>query len=84
MTTCPFCNRDPFHYVDIGVGHEAAAVECCEFGDLYFRGARPALTKCVIVEPDEFVEIGNRIQSMKAELDAYREKYGDIFTDQPT
>jgi hypothetical protein len=29
---CPFCKRDPFHYVDIGVGYEAVAVECCDLG----------------------------------------------------
>jgi len=32
MTRCPFCKRDPYHYVDIGVGFQAAAVECCDLG----------------------------------------------------
>lgn len=36
--TCPFCRCDPFHYVDIGVGYEAVAVNCCELGmSLYSR-----------------------------------------------
>lgn len=29
---CPFCRRDPYHYVDNGVGMEAVAVTCCERG----------------------------------------------------
>jgi len=76
VTTCPFCGRDPFYRTDAG---EPVAVTCCDLGDLYFRGARPALTECVIMDPDEFVAIGVRLQGMKAELDAYREKYGEIF-----
>ncbi|MDH4581419.1 hypothetical protein E8F20_05955 [Pseudomonas sp. BN415] len=32
MTICPFCRRDPYHYVDIGIGWQAAAVECCDLG----------------------------------------------------
>lgn len=38
MSECPFCGRDPFHYVDNGVGMEAVAVTCCELGDQLFRG----------------------------------------------
>lgn len=34
--SCPFCRRDPYEYVDIGVGMEAAAVNCCELGILLF------------------------------------------------
>lgn len=35
---CPFCRCDPFHYVDIGVGYEAVAVNCCDLGcDLWSR-----------------------------------------------
>lgn len=32
MTQCPFCKRDPYHYVDIGIGWQAAAVNCCDLG----------------------------------------------------
>jgi hypothetical protein len=32
MSECQFCGRDPYHYVDIGVGFEAVAVTCCELG----------------------------------------------------
>lgn len=36
--TCPFCKRDPYHYVDIGVGWQAVAVDCCDLGiALYSR-----------------------------------------------
>ena len=30
--TCPYCNNDPYEYVDIGIGSEAVAVNCCEYG----------------------------------------------------
>ena len=29
---CPFCGREPYHYVDIGVGMDRAAVDCCDLG----------------------------------------------------
>ncbi|MFG1260090.1 hypothetical protein V5F79_22440 [Xanthobacter flavus] len=29
---CPFCGRDPYHYVDNGVGCERVAVVCCDLG----------------------------------------------------
>lgn len=61
MTTCPFCKRDPFHYVHNGLGMEAVAVVCCELGDLYFRGARPA-PETVTIEWDEFVAIADRLR----------------------
>ena len=32
MTRCSFCGRDPYEYVDIGVGMERVAVTCCELG----------------------------------------------------
>lgn len=63
MTTCPFCNRDPFHYVDIGVGMEAVAVTCCDLGDLYFRGARPAPEE-VTLSWEDFTAIGNRLAAL--------------------
>lgn len=36
MSICPFCKCDPFHYVDVGVGYVAVAVDCCDLGiELY-------------------------------------------------
>lgn len=32
MSACAFCGRDPYEYVDIGVGMERVAVTCCELG----------------------------------------------------
>lgn len=32
MAHCPFCGRDPYHYVDNGVGMEPVAVVCCDLG----------------------------------------------------
>lgn len=29
---CPFCKRDPYHYVDVGIGYVPAAVDCCDLG----------------------------------------------------
>lgn len=28
-----FCGNDPYHYVHNGIGYEAVAVNCCEFGE---------------------------------------------------
>lgn len=40
---CPFCGHDPFHYVDIGVGYQAVAVDCCDLGiDLFQNGTKKA------------------------------------------
>ncbi len=32
---CPFCKCDPYEYVDIGIGYQAVAVNCCEYGHLH-------------------------------------------------
>lgn len=29
---CAFCGRDPYEYVDIGVGYQPVAVSCCDEG----------------------------------------------------
>ncbi|SFQ46916.1 hypothetical protein SAMN05216229_12367 [Geopseudomonas sagittaria] len=42
MSTCPFCKRDPYHYVDIGVGYQAAAVDCCDLGIALHYGDKEA------------------------------------------
>jgi len=34
---CPFCRRDPYEYVDIGVGMERVAVSCCDLGIALFQ-----------------------------------------------
>ena len=61
---CPFCGRDPFHYVDNGVGLEAVAVVCCDLGDAYFRGARPE-PEDVTMSWEDFVEIAKRLLASK-------------------
>lgn len=38
--SCPYCNRDPYHYVDNGVGMERVAVVCCEAGIEWFQYGR--------------------------------------------
>jgi len=69
---CPFCGADPFHYVDIGVGTEAAAVVCCDLGDLYFRGAREPITGDVVIDADMFREIGNKLAARQHALSVER------------
>lgn len=44
---CPFCGRDPYHYVDNGVGMERVAVTCCDEGIAYFQHGDPVLTEQV-------------------------------------
>ena len=78
MSTCPFCGSDPFHYVDNGIGMEAVVVVCCELGDLYFRGARPEITADVVIDPDTFRAIGQRISAMQHELRTYVDTFGDL------
>lgn len=75
---CPFCGRDPFHYVDIGVGREAVAVDCCELGDLYFRGMRPPIKHDVTLDADEFRRIGDKLTALLAENNAYHDKFGEL------
>lgn len=36
MEKCPFCGLHPFEYVDIGIGQQAIAVNCCEYGYLLY------------------------------------------------
>lgn len=35
---CPFCGLDPYEYIHNGIGMEAVAVNCCEWGWYYFDG----------------------------------------------
>ena len=77
MTICPFCGRDPFHYVDNGVGMEAVAVSCCELGDQYFRGMRPAPEE-VTLSWDEFNDIGNDLTRLRRIAEAAESLAGYI------
>lgn len=79
MTICPFCNRDPFEYVDVGVGSVPVAVTCCDLGDLYFRGARPDLEGEVTLSAEDFVSIGHRL----TELAEYKSRHGELWPDAP-
>ena len=72
MTVCPFCERDPFHYVDNGVGMEAVAVTCCESGDMFFRGMRPE-PETVTLSWEDFAQIGTKLAALRIERDRLRE-----------
>lgn len=39
---CPFCKRDPHHYVDNGIGMEAVAIDCCDMGVALWSGDKKA------------------------------------------
>lgn len=41
MIRCPFCGLDPYEYIDVGVGHIAIAVNCCNFGPTLFDDRTP-------------------------------------------
>lgn len=69
---CPFCGRDPFHYVNNGLGMEAVAVTCCDLGDMLFRGQRPAPEE-VTLSWDQFTEIASKINRNSLESDAERD-----------
>jgi hypothetical protein len=38
---CPFCRRDPYEWVDIGVGYQAVAVTCCGLGNALLHYGDP-------------------------------------------
>lgn len=69
MDICPFCGCDPFHRVDNGVGMEAVAVTCCDNGDLFFRGHRPA-PETVTLTWEEFTNIGSKLIERRHLLEA--------------
>lgn len=79
---CIFCGRDPYEYVDVGVGMQRVAVSCCEMGiglyhhrdeqlsslsDRMYQGA--ALIRQLVCERDEA-----RALSMPAPARAWRVK----------
>ncbi len=64
--TCPFCGRDPFHYVDIGVGFEAVAVTCCELGVEFYRREAAEVT----LSREEFDEIGGTLFELRRQVEA--------------
>lgn len=66
MIECPFCGRDPYHYVDIGVGMEAVAVTCCELGVALFDRREP--TETIELLWDEFTEIADKLTKKRAEI----------------
>lgn len=72
MTTCPFCGRDPYHYVDNGIGMEAVAVNCCELGvDLFSR--REKEPESITVYWDDFLKIAGKLADLQAATEALEE-----------
>lgn len=63
---CPFCSRDPYHYVDIGVGMEAVAVTCCELGVALFD--RRERRETIELLWDEFTTIADTLSDKRQEI----------------
>jgi len=57
---CPFCGNDPFEYVDIGVGMQPVAINCCDLGILYFEGAEE-----VTISAETFNSIADVLGAMR-------------------
>ena len=49
MELCPFCKRDPYEWVDIGVGYQAVAVSCCEEGVSLIQYGDKTLRKVLVL-----------------------------------
>lgn len=65
MLTCPFCGRDPYHYVDTGVGMEAVAVTCCDLGIEFFDHRKES--EDVTINRKEFMELGVKLIDAKTD-----------------
>lgn len=63
---CPFCGRDPYEYVDIGVGFDKVAVSCCEPGIALFERR---FGDTVSLSRDAFVEIAEKLASLRQRLE---------------
>ena len=73
-TRCPFCGHNPFHYVDIGVGYQAAAVNCCDLGvDLFQYGTKKA-RKLAALKSSPSPRKQARFKRLMTEY--WREQYG--------
>jgi hypothetical protein len=54
---------------------EAVAVTCCELGDTFFLGQRPAPEEVTLLW-EEFVGIGSKLASQHTEIERLRDKLG--------
>lgn len=75
---CPFCERHPYEYVDVGIGCVPCAVTCCQLGDAFFRGQRPD-PETVTMTYEDFVAIGMRLPSWR-DIDDAPHDGSDILT----
>ena len=71
-TKCPFCGLFPYEMVDVGVGHVPVAVNCCEFGHLYFDRRHASKDMLAIID-DVAKEIGDGIAT-EAQCDRLHER----------
>jgi hypothetical protein len=70
MDLCPFCRRDPYHYVDIGVGMQRAAVVCCDLGIALYDTRHAGDDDQILVGRKQLVEIAGRLEAAETEREA--------------
>jgi hypothetical protein len=68
MTTCPFCQFDPYHYEHNGLGYERVAVVCCELGIDYFQHQTD----------QKLAELGSRISNIMFTIKCLQEYCDDL------
>lgn len=65
---CAFCGRDPYEYVNIGVGLERVAVTCCELGCAVYDHRNADDVK-IDVTSKELREISGQIIDLRWQVD---------------
>lgn len=83
---CPFCDRDPYHYVDNGVGMVAVAVNCCNLACAAYD-YRERDDEEVTLTAKELRDIAYRITGLQREVDRrnqlierlYKRRHGKNF-----
>lgn len=64
MTRCAFCGRDPYEYVDVGVGMVPVAVTCCEFGCAVYDHRNAPETEVTLTVAD-LANIAGRVSNLE-------------------
>lgn len=65
---CPFCRRDPYHYVDVGVGMVPVAVDCCDYGIALFQYGDPYIRRIARLKSSPIPRRQARAKRMLAAL----------------
>jgi hypothetical protein len=76
---CAFCGRDPYEYVDIGVGRERVAVTCCDLGVAVYDHRNDDDTM-IEVSSAELRELSERILSTAWEIERRDRLIGKLYS----